>query len=179
MKTKINIVFALLVLILSYEVFIHATSPGSSSSNTAYVNTVALYNSFDYKNELEAQLTEVQTARQAVLDSMELDLQRMLQVLQTEGETGAVSAADFETLRAEYLSKQETFISENEQLAAAYTERIWKQLNQYVNDYGSDHGYEYIFGADGQGKLMYANEARDVTEELQAYVNSRFSGESR
>lgn len=75
-----------------------------------------------------------------------------------------------------YLIKENQFNQENQGLFDQYNEQIWKQLNQYIEDYGRDNGYDYLLGASGQGAIMYANEAQDLTKEIIFYVNNKYSG---
>lgn len=51
---------------------------------------------------------------------------------------------------------------------------IWKRLNPYIVEYGKEKGYAYIYGANGTGNVLYADESEDITEELIEYVNKRY-----
>lgn len=51
---------------------------------------------------------------------------------------------------------------------------IWKRLNPYLIDFGKENGYEYIYGANGTGNVLYADEHQDITEEIIKYVNQRY-----
>lgn len=53
---------------------------------------------------------------------------------------------------------------------------IWKRLNPYVAEFGKEKGYSYIYGANGTGNVLYADEKQNVTEELIEYVNKRYHG---
>ena len=151
---------------------------GCSGEKTAYVNTVKLYNEFDYKKELENKIVEVRKIRKFMLDSMKVELQNIANILdnKTEEDNRTELIGRFEILRAQYRTKQDEFEESNEILAEDYTQKIWDQLNQYVNDFGEKGGYQYIYGADGEGKMMYADKKFDVTTELTTYVNARYGG---
>ena len=151
---------------------------------TAYVNLSKLYNEFEMKKQLEQQLTTVQQLRQKTLDSLQLSLQllsRNLQTLdeKTQKDQYQTKASEFDGRRQEYIYKQKAFTDDNNTLTEQYNGQIWKQLNQYVKDYGDAHGYTYIMGGDGTGSMMYANHGEDLTETLVAYTNDRFKGESK
>jgi outer membrane protein len=51
---------------------------------------------------------------------------------------------------------------------------LWKRLNPYVADFGKEKGYSYIYGANGTGNVLYADESLNVTDELIKYVNKRY-----
>lgn len=51
---------------------------------------------------------------------------------------------------------------------------LWKRLNPYVADFGKEKGYSFIYGANGTGNVLYADESLNVTDELIKYVNKRY-----
>jgi outer membrane protein len=83
---------------------------------------------------------------------------------------------EFDKKRQEYYTREQAFTQDNARASKSFTDQIWKQLNQYVKDYGKDHGYKFIFGYDGQGAVMYGEEGANVTEQVKKYVNDRYKG---
>ena len=169
---RINIVYGVvlvgLVVVLIYNYL--------SQPKTAYVNTIEVYNNFALKNELEEKVIKVQRARQWMLDSLKINLQNLVKEIGNSDVKQNEKINNLEILKHQYFFKKQQFQEDNQLLAEKYTDQIWKQLNQYVKDYGQKENYEYIFGADGQGKLMHADEAKNITEELKQYVNNRYQG---
>ena len=51
---------------------------------------------------------------------------------------------------------------------------IWKRLNPYLVDYGKEHGYQYIYGANGTGNVLYADTSKDITDDVIKYSNNRY-----
>jgi outer membrane protein len=45
-----------------------------------------------------------------------------------------------------------------------------------MQDYGKKHGYDFIYGAQGSGNLMYANGQKNITDEVLKYINERYQG---
>jgi outer membrane protein len=150
----------------------------AGKGKTAYINTEELYNSFGLKTKLESELKKTQAARQSLLDSLRLQLDMMsMRIRQERQENDSNITGAFANLRESYFARQEEFKQSSETLAQQYTGQIWTQLNQYISDYGHDKGYQYIFGANGDGALMFADDAVNITEELKGYVNERFKGQ--
>jgi outer membrane protein len=171
------IVFAIGAITLS--VFQFATRP-----KIAYVDLAKIYNEFELKKQLETQLNVVQQVRQKTLDSLELGLKIISRNLQNidpdkNKEELQIKANEFDTRKQDYLYKQQNFSADNSTLSQQYDQQIWKQLNQYVKDYGDAHGYTYILGGDGSGNVMYSSKGLDITEELITYTNERFKGETK
>ena len=178
MLKKILIPFIALVVIgLSIAVGVLYKSQPS----VAYVNLTKAYNDFEMKKELEKKLTTVQDFRKKTLDSLELSLNIMSRTLQNFEQSGNKKGIEermpeFEVRRQEYFSKQKSFEEDNQAMTNQYTEQIWKQINQYVKDYGKDKGYTYILGADGTGAVMNAEEKHEITDDVISYINERYKG---
>ena len=145
---------------------------GNANLRVGYVSTTQLYDRFDYKLEMEKELGGVERRRKQVLDSLALDVQK----LSTEADRSAEQRKQFEQTRRQYGMLQEQFSDEHETMVRSYQEKILKQMNQYVKEYGDAHHYDYIMGADGSGALMYANNAHDLTEPVSKYINERYKG---
>lgn len=177
MKTKIIITSASVVLIVA---LIFSFSIKNNQS-IAYVDLSQVYNEFDMKKELEANLLKTQNARKLVLDSMELHMNTLANRIRssnskTEQEEGYTM---FERIRTSYSEKKENFDSDNANTLDAYNKQIWKQLNQYVKDFGKENKYEFILGGDGSGSVMYAADCKEITTEIKEYVNNRYHGSTK
>ena len=147
-------------------------------SKTAYIKTETVYNDFELKKKMESDLKRITQARAGILDSMKLQLDLMytrMQELKEKKDTLLEFA--FSGLRETYFKRQEEFKQANEAIAQQYTTQIWSQFNQYLHDYGNAKGYEYIFGANGDGALLFADDAVDITDDVKGYINERFKGQ--
>lgn len=76
----------------------------------------------------------------------------------------------------EYRLKQQQFTEDNALLTQQYQEQISNQLNQYLKDFTAANEYDYIFGATGDGSLMGAKDAYNVTDLVLNYANQRYKG---
>jgi outer membrane protein len=152
-------------------------SPGKQK--LAYVRMEAVYNSFSMKSQLEGKLKATEKARQFIIDSLKLQMHQLTLTLQAQPKVDT-SLLRLYNLKQNYLQNQEaSFDEDNQALAKEYSDQIWTQINQYAGDFGKSNGYDYILGASGDGTLMYANESKDVTEELKVYINTKYQGSTR
>ena len=153
---------------------------GFRQPKTAYVDINEIYNNFTLKKELESKLDNISNARKNILDSVKIKVNVLSNVLEGTDKKNkkAVDSISgiLESFKQEYYYKEQNFTQDNDAMTKQYSDQIWKQLNQYVKDYGKENGYEYIFGADGSGAVMYAAEGNNITDELKTYVNNRYSG---
>ncbi len=144
-----------------------------SSKKIAYVNTIQLHESFKLKKELEEKFSKVQLARQNLLDSIKFRIQYISIKGATLSEQEKQQVND---LQRSYLYKEKEFSDENAATMQQYSDQIWKQINQYVDDYGKKHGYDLILGATGEGNIMFARPEDDITKDVSEYINRRYAG---
>jgi outer membrane protein len=170
---RISVTLVLLLLSVSV-IWLFLQKP-----KTAYVNTQKLYSGFQLKKELDQKLTTLQQSRITTLDSLKNSLTLLTNNMKLNGAEENPSDPNWSTyvaLRDNYMNQQSFFESDNEQKTQQYMNQIWTQLNQYVSEYGKEHNLEYVFGGDGSGSVMYANDARDITDEVIIYVNAKYQG---
>jgi outer membrane protein len=162
----ISVILSALTLILN---------PGKQ--RLAYVRMEEVYNSFTMKQQLENKLKTTEKAREFIIDSLKLQLHQLTLTLQAQPKTDT-NLVRLYNLKEAYLNDQaNAFAEDNEALAKEYSDQIWGQINQYANDFGKTDGYDYILGASGDGTLMYADDSKDVTEELKVFINAKYQGQ--
>jgi outer membrane protein len=167
---KSNVSFFLSILSLVVVVSI-GTFFFLNRERTAYVDASKLFNEFKMKKALENEFKKVENMRKMQLDSMVMILKVMDRGVSTKEE-----GAFLEYKKEEFAQKQNEFAKANEALSQKYNEQIWNQLNQYIKDYSDKAGYDYVYGATGDGTLMYAAERRNITEEVIKYTNEKYEG---
>jgi outer membrane protein len=131
------------------------------TTRTAFIINQRVFSEFIGKQELEKKLNQLRAADNKSIDSLSALMQQTHEpsLLQTYQESISL-------------------IKMNEQqLSETYTADIWKQINQSVNEYGKQHGYDFIFGAAGNGSLMYGNESSDVTADVILFINKKYLGD--
>lgn len=169
-KTLMGIV-ALSALILSGIIGFFA----NQTSKVAYVNNVHLFEEFKGKKELEARLFKREHHQKAILDSLELNIKSLQTQLARNQNAVAVKTALKDT-EHKYQQIGQQFIAQSQQDSETYNNAIWKQINQYIIEYGEEKGYDIIYGASGNGALMYGNKSLNITEEVIQYINGRYEG---
>lgn len=172
-KIIVIVFFALSLIALNYFV-----TTNSLSKKNSWINLNKVYNDFSLKKDLEKKLLIVQNERKKITDSLELQLKvfvKQFEVL-TDAQKDERSQV-FQLKKQEYLVKKQEFEEDNNQLQADFNQQILTQINQYVKEYAIEHNYDFIFGAEGTGVLMYAKEENEITEDVLLYINSKYKGE--
>lgn len=165
----------MIIIVMAGFIF-SAFYTSTSGKKIVYVNLSELYSGFEMKKQLENVYTNVQKGRQQQLDSMELEL-KLLSKTMDETKVTAELVEKFEAKKEIYLMKKGQFEQDDELMRQQYTDKIKKQLNQYVNDYGKEFKCDYILGAEGSGVLMYATDEDNITAVVLNYVNVKYKGE--
>lgn len=171
-----TILAAGLLILLSISLYLLYSG---DNVKTGFIKNTDVYNAFDLKKELEIKLTQVKNQRKAILDSLVMELKMISTDLQYGKSKEEREIKKFEYKKEEYLTKQSEFEEDTERLAEQYTQQIWKQINQYVTDFGKEQDYAFIHGASGDGSLMYAKDNFDLTEEMIIYVNLKYKGDKK
>lgn len=175
MKNKIvffgiifNVIIAAVVVIIFFQ-----------QPKTAFVDINKIYNDFTLKKELEVKYNTVSEKRQSILDSLKMTLTLLSKKIDPDAKKQTKELDQFNYMKQEYLLKERKFTEENQTLSNQYSQQVFNQINQYVQDYGKEHGYTYIFGANSSGSLMFANNEKDITIEVTLYVNNKYQGKSK
>lgn len=148
------------------------------TNRTGYIYVESVYDGFNAKVKIEKDLKALENQQQTILDSLKsviLSDQQGLDIAKGNSKLTLQTKLDGEYQNYERLLKQ--FSDYNTQESQKQTNKLLKQINQYVKDFGEENGYDYIFGASGNGTLMYAKDKRDITQEVLKYINKKYEGE--
>jgi outer membrane protein len=152
----------------------------SVKKKVGYIEIKKVFNGFQMKKELEEKFKQTANSREKIVDSLALNLKLISKQLNEQKETKEGINKDlaymFEIKREEYLKLKGQFTEDNTALSQKYDGQILEQLTQYILEYGKTNNYELIFGADGSGNLMYANEGLNISDDISIYVNNKYKG---
>ncbi len=173
MKFKVAII-GLLAGLIALVIYFGTNQPEVQEKKVAYIQNAQVYTSFEMTKELDAQLEQYVTSKSAVLDSLELRLQFLAKSIEQTNDESQMQ--QFVELKQQFNYLEEDFYKGHEQLRAEYHEQITTQMNEYIKSFGEEGQYDYLFGANGNGNLMYASEGEDVTAEVIAFINEKYKG---
>lgn len=142
---------------------------------SAYVNIPVLFNEFEYKKELEKEVTQIQNNRKFILDSLQTNLKMLSNKLNLDkGNKDLI--AEFQTAREILFEKKSVFEEEEAEMIKQSDEKIIRQMNAYIKEYGKENKYDIIFGATTNGNIMYADTTMDITKDVILYLNAKYKG---
>ncbi len=163
------------ILIISISLISVATYHFCFSKKTAYIEIKKVFNAFILKKELEDKYAVTVKYRARIIDSLATNLKILSSRLQEDKDNQELSSY-FENKRAEFFKSRSQFDEDNRALSQKYDTQILEQMTQYVIDFGKKNNYKYIFGADGNGVLMYAEEHENINEEIILFINNKYKG---
>lgn len=171
---KLNVVNTLLLVgILAWLVIDRLN--GNDVEKQAYVVTGELFAEFDYQKELDAEFRSIKETKENELSL----IKNTLIDLENKIRTGAASEDEMAQYQNGYRQFQQMEYTVTEELArinSEYSLKIWDKLNSFISTYGNENGYDVIFGASGEGNIMYATDNLNITDEVIAYCNLKYSG---
>jgi outer membrane protein len=140
-----------------------------------YVLIGEVFEKFEYKKEMQKKFELTFKARKRIIDSLEINLNYLAKDIKTKS-TEEIN--NFEKRKMEYFQRKRLFEEDNQALTEQYDKEVISQLNQYIKDFGTSNGYSYIYGSDGNGSLMFAEEKNNVTAKVIDFVNKKYKGKS-
>lgn len=130
----------------------------SKSEKKAYIQNQRVFAEFKGTLQLKQKLGKLKELHKSQLDSL-----------------GAAANGNPAWIPA-YEETQRKYSLEEQELSDKYTVDLWKEINRHLTGFGKERGYDFIFGATGDGTLMFANEAHDVTNAVIEYLNTHYEG---
>ena len=143
----------------------------STSSKQAFVISNILFQSFDGTKSLKNKVQVKETYYRSILDSLKLEISLMQENPNPQMKVRQLN------LEKSYKTYYDQMMQYNNEYISSEERKIWTQLNQYVNEYGKSNDYKYIYGANGNGSIMYADSTLDITQQIIEFSNKKYSGQ--
>lgn len=175
---KLALPLAVLALVASVASFFLLRS----TTEQVYVDVNKLIEGYSRTKAEREAFSKKTAVLKANVDSLVTNWQSELQAYEKERPT--MSKKEIELQQQLLQSKQQQVnnyqqaiqkqIQEEDQ---KMTQTVVNDINDYVKEYGKSHGYPIIFGAGGNGNIMYAEDAADLTQEVLIGLNAQYHGE--
>lgn len=174
--------FIIPILSITIIVLVSSFMANSSKNELVYVDVNKLiegYKRTKVEREAFSKKTDVLKAN---VDSLVTSWQTELKAYEKERASMTKKEKD---LKQELLGNKQQQINNYQQAVQKQvqeedqkmTQTLINDINDYVQEYGKKHGYPMIFGAGGNGNIMYAEEASDLTDEILIGLNEQYVGQ--
>lgn len=75
--------------------------------------------------------------------------------------------------RNHWEKKKNAELSKVQDSVVFYREKLIKNINNRVAEYGRNHGFHYVFSPSGSGAFMYGDSTLNITNEVIGYLNAK------
>jgi len=134
----------------------------TSKKKSAYIISQTVFEKFNGTKYLQDALRTAKESHKRSLDSIAAIIE---------------SRNNDASLIEQYNQIAKSYQLSDEQLSAKYTSDVWKAINSSIAEFGKKNNYQFIFGATGDGNLMYGDSLQNVTEEVGKYVNEKYDSQ--
>ncbi len=153
------------------------------SGKIGYVRSNDLIYGYAGMKEAESALTEEAMKKQALVDTLSLDLETDIKEYASNKATLSVENSKLraDTLRQRknqlraYSKSIDSFLKEEE---TKMLTGVFNQINSFVKTYAEENGFAMIYGTTSEGNILYGEPALDVTDELLMNLNQQYNGKS-
>ena len=174
---KLTLPIALVALFTSIATFYYS----QSKSELVYVDINKLVEGYKRTKVERETFNKKANTLKANVDSLLTDWQDELK--NYEKERSSLSKKELE-LKQQLLQNKQQQINNYQQAIQKQiqeedqkmTQTIINDINDYVKEYGKREGYRIIFGAKGNGNIMYAEDGADLTNGVLEGLNNEYSG---
>lgn len=167
MNNIFKLVGVLLIVLLSHA---------CQWNKQAYVDSKEVMQNFEMYKKFETSYSKRLNSSKTYLDSILYNLSIQERVLLSKEDDESIQKSDFLDQRDNYFKLKEEHSSALDIYYEEEMNKITVRLNEYFVEYGRDNNYSLILGAGGQGVLLYADTALNITSEFIVYANKRYSG---
>ncbi|MEO9531944.1 MAG: OmpH family outer membrane protein [Crocinitomicaceae bacterium] len=145
--------------------------------NIGVVDLPSMYESFDYQIELSNEYEEISAKSYAVIDSLEKDIKNYEFALNASTVYNDSEKSQlFEMTYVSFLDQQKREQFKLDSIGDDFSNKVWAQLNSYVQEFGSENNYDVIIGMKGDGNVMYVKDGANITNEVISYSNDKYNG---
>lgn len=174
---KLALPIAIIALIAAVGTFFYS----QSTSELVYVDVNEMLQGYKRTKIVRAEFEKKAATMKANVDSLMTGWQNELKAY--EKERSKMTKKELE-LKQELLSNKQQQIGNYQQAIQKQlaeedkkaTQTVINDINDFVKEYGKDKGYKIILGAVGNGNIMYAAEATNLTPKLIDLLNEEFEG---
>lgn len=159
MKILNYIVIFVVAILATAMVYLHTDE---NTSSNAFIYNQKVFQQFRGTIVVEEKMRAVEQADKKITDSLQYLIERNRYNLD---------------LIANLEGQLRTIRSKHQQMSEQFTSEVWKYINDGVVEYGQLNKYEFIYGASGNGNLMYAAEKNDITQDVVQFLNAKYEGE--
>ncbi|WP_370175809.1 OmpH family outer membrane protein [Leeuwenhoekiella palythoae] len=170
MKTKLSL----------FVVAVAFTLASCTKSKSAFVDTQKLFEEY-------SEMTEVQDKYTKLTDEVREELQPKIQAFQIKVDLYQKNAStmspaerqakeqELGALQQEIQQMQQARGGQIQQESQAAIDSVISKVRKFIDTYGEENGYDFIYGNNESGNVLYGNEELDITDDILKALNTSYS----
>lgn len=164
-----NIAIIVTLFILVYFQFF-------SEDKLGYVDTFKLLNEYKGVQKTKVLLEREANKWKGKQDTLQMEFDAAVKVYEQESKTYSKTESQMklkhlQEKKAELERFKSAIQQEMVEKEKNLTEEALVPVDEFIKKYGKKHRYKFIFAATGNGNIIYANEAVDLTDEILKELN--------
>lgn len=153
------------VLMISSLMFVGCSSEGNQQQGSSvFIENTRVFEEFEMKKDYDLKIEKELQVEKNQVDSL-------ASILSQSSDKDSLTIY---AIRREYYVAEQAFNQKFEELSVQYTNEVNTRLNGYIKLFSEEKGYDFIFGASGQGNIMFVKDELNVTEDLINYINKKY-----
>lgn len=161
------------------------TSSNLQSTRIAYINVDTLQEKYAYWKTQTDLLVAEQTKMEQEIQSTAQKLQNEYAAFQQKAQSGSLTESEGKAAQQRLMQAQQQLENRRNNLSEeiqkkqlAFSEKLQKNIDEYLAIYNKDNKYDYILSYSKVGQVLYANKSLDITEDVVKGLNSYNSEQS-
>jgi len=150
------------------------------SNKIGFVDNAKLINEYQEKINVQKKLQEKIKLYELKRDSVRQSFQ--LEINEAELKSRSMSQVDLQKLSQE-LQQKDQIINQRDQFeqqqiaqeSQRQNDSLIKKVRSFVENYGLNHGYDYILGSNEAGSVMYGKKSNDLTQTILDALNEKYA----
>lgn len=175
MKNGISAIVILLVLSVGYLFY----AQSSQKEDVVYIDVNVLMADYEGMKDATKEFETKSKVWQANVDSLISDFQNELKIYEKERSkmTKKENELKQELLRNKQQqvgNYQQAIQRQSEEEDAKLSGAVVNEVNAYIKEYGKNHSYKIIIGANSSGNVLYAQDGVDITQDVLTGLNAEY-----
>jgi len=180
---KSLLIIALAVSIISCNKE-QTTTAASAALKTAYVDTAKLMEEYTEAKDVEAKFKAKSEAEARKFEVEEANFKAEVANFQRNAQANGQAWAQQKNAELEQRQQRLQYAVQNagqklQMEGATEMDSLVKNVKKFIEAYGKEKGYDYIYGTGDAATVLYAKEQYDITKELIKLLNEKYAAETK
>lgn len=150
--------------IVSFVLIVYLLISHNKPAQVVVADNQKVFDGFKMTIEAKREGEKIFNQNKKVLDSIYARLQ-----------DPSTPASEKQQLTEQVVAGREQLQDFNENYAAQQSDKAWSRITSYMAEFAREKGYEIVVGK-GTSNVLYAEDSKDVTHELIAFLNQKYEG---